>query len=107
MRRPGVLTASRQWYADPSEDPILETQRITLTLPEHILLRLRLRADERATSISALVTEIVTDVPEQEDRYRVASERQMALLAEGFDWGSHGEGNWTRDELHDRTPPAT
>ena len=80
----------------------METQNITLALSKDVLHRARKLALERRTSLSALLAQMVTDLVEQEDRYNAACERQLALLAQGLDFGTQGEASWTRDELHER-----
>ena len=80
----------------------METQNITLALSKDVLHRARMLAVERRTSLSALLAQMVTELVEREDRYRAASERQLALLAQGFDLGTQGEASWTRDDLHER-----
>jgi hypothetical protein len=59
-------------------------------------------AVERHTSLSALLAQMVMDLVQQEDRYRAASVRQLALMAQGLDLGTHGNASWSRDELHER-----
>jgi hypothetical protein len=80
----------------------METQNITLALPKEVLHRARQMAVERHTSLSALLAQMVMDLVQQEDRYRAASVRQLALMAQGLDLGTHGNASWSRDELHER-----
>ena len=35
-------------------------------------------------------------------KYRMACERQLAVLQNGFDLGSQGAATWQRAELHER-----
>lgn len=80
----------------------METQNITLALPKEVLHRARQMAVERHTSLSALLAQMVMDLVQQEDRYRAASVRQLALMAQGLDLGTQGNASWSRDELHER-----
>jgi hypothetical protein len=42
------------------------------------------------------------DAARSADAYDEARERQLCMMAEGFDLGSFGEKGWTRDDLHER-----
>ena len=80
----------------------METQNITLALPKELLVRARQLAVARRTSLSAMLAHMLTELVEQDVRYRAASERQVALMTQGLDLGSQGAATWTRDELHER-----
>ena len=80
----------------------METQNITLALPKELLLRARQLAVVRRTSLSAMLAQMIAELVEQDARYRAASERQIALMAQGLDVGSQGTATWTRDNLHER-----
>jgi len=80
----------------------METQNITLAIPKDILQRARELAVARRTSLSAMLTQMLLELVSREDRYRTASERQIALMAQGLDLGTQGTATWTRDELHER-----
>ncbi len=75
---------------------------LTLTIDEDLLLRARIRALQRGTSVNAVDREFLEGY--------AGSERQSAgleafgVLADhaGAASGPGGRG-WTRDELHDRT----
>lgn len=80
----------------------METQNITLAISKDVLAKARQLAVERRTSLSALVTQIIVDIVDQDDSYRVARERQLTVLQNGFDLGSQGAATWRREELHER-----
>ena len=80
----------------------METQNITLAIPKDVLHKARQTAVARHTSLSGLLTQLLTEIVEQEDHYLIASERQIALLREGLDLNTSGVINWTRDSLHER-----
>lgn len=80
----------------------METQNITLAISKDVLAKAKQLAVERRTSLSALVTQMIVDIVDQDDSYRLARERQLLMLQEGFDLGSQGAATWTRDELHER-----
>lgn len=80
----------------------METQNITLALPKELLVRARQLAVARRTSLSAMLAQMIAELVEQDDRYRAASERQIARMADGLDLDSQGAAILARDELHDR-----
>jgi hypothetical protein len=80
----------------------METQNITLAISKDVLAKARQLAVERRTSLSALVTQMIVDIVDQDDSYRMACERQLAVLQNGFDLGSQGAATWQRAELHER-----
>jgi hypothetical protein len=79
----------------------METQNITLAMPKDILHKVELLATERQTSLSSLLTQMIVDVVNKQDRYRVALDRQIAWLEQGFDLGT-GAIAWQREDLYDR-----
>jgi predicted transcriptional regulator len=80
----------------------MNTQNITLAISKEVLSKARQLALERHTSLSALVTQIIVDLVDQDDKYRSACERQLSLLEKGLDLDTHGVANWAREELHER-----
>jgi hypothetical protein len=80
----------------------METQNITLAISKDVLAKARQLAVERHTSLSALVTQIIVDIVDQDDSYRVARDHQLTVLQNGFDLGSQGVATWRREELHER-----
>lgn len=80
----------------------METQNITLAIPKDMLHKAREVAVARRTSLSGLLTQLLADMVEQDDRYRVASERQIALLRQGLELNTYGAIGWTRETLHER-----
>lgn len=80
----------------------METQNITLSLPKETLRRVKHIAVERRTSVSRLMTELLEELVQREDAYAQARERQLAMMAQGFNLGTGGKVTWKRDELHDR-----
>ena len=80
----------------------MNTQNITLAVPKDVLHRARQLAVERHTSLSALVTQIIVDLVDEDGRYRAACERQLAILDQGLNLDTQGAATWTREELHER-----
>ncbi|MDI6711048.1 MAG: DUF6364 family protein [Bacillota bacterium] len=79
----------------------MEQQNVTLSLPKTLLRQAKHLAIERGTSLSGLLTQLLRDATRQEDRYRKAKERHLALLGR-LDLGTGGQAKWTRDDLHER-----
>jgi predicted transcriptional regulator len=80
----------------------METQNITLSLPKDVLRKVKLIAVRRDTSVSALLTQTLERLVEQEDAYAQARRRHFDWLRQGADLGTGGKIAVTRDELHER-----
>ncbi len=80
----------------------METQNITLSLPKDILLKARLLAVTRRTSLSRLLTMELEKLVQQEDAYVQAQRRHLAWLEHAADLGTDGQLVIARDELHER-----
>ena len=74
----------------------------TLTIPEEVLRKARRLAVECHTSLSALVTQLIANLVDDDERYREARDRQLALLDHGLELGTQGATTWTRAVLHAR-----
>jgi hypothetical protein len=81
----------------------METQNITLSLPKDILLKVKIIAVQRGTSVSGLLTQTLEKLVEQEDAYAHAKRRHLDWLEQGTDLGTGGQVLTKRDELHERT----
>lgn len=80
----------------------METQNITLAIPKEVLLKVKLLAVRRRTSVSGLLTQTLERLVEQEDAYAHARRRHMDRLDQGLDLGTGGQILTPRDELHER-----
>jgi len=80
----------------------METQNITLSVPREILLKVKLLAVKRQTSVSGLLTQTLERLVQQEDAYARAQQRHMQWLEHGADLGTGGQISTQRDELHER-----
>ena len=81
----------------------MERQNITLALPKEVLHKIKLIAVRRQTSVSALLTETLERLTEQEDAYVSARRRHLEWLSNAKDLGTNGQISIGRDELHERT----
>lgn len=80
----------------------METQNVTLSLPKEVLLKVKLIAVKRQTSVSRLLTQILENIVRQEEAYSHSRLRHLKLLEQGMDLGTGGQITTTRDELHER-----
>ncbi len=81
----------------------MDRQNITLSLPKDTLLKIKLIAVKRQTSVSGLLTQILERLAEHEDSYAHARRRHLEWLERGVDLGTAGQVTSGRDELHERT----
>lgn len=80
----------------------METRNITLSLPEETLREVKVLAARRGTSVSALLSETLSELLARESGYAEARQRSLAALGKGRDLGTRGKIGWSRDELHER-----
>jgi len=81
---------------------VAETQNITLSLPRALLKRVTRLAADRDTSVSALMTDALTRLADEDRRYSAARKRALAALRTPRSLGTGGRRTWSRDELHER-----
>ena len=80
----------------------MERQNITLSIPKEILLKIKLLAVQRRTSVSGLLTQTIERLVQQEDGYAHARQRHLLWMEQGADLGTGGQILTHRDELHER-----
>ena len=78
------------------------TQNVTLAIPKNILRKAKILAVQKNTSLSALLTQTLTDLVAHQEAYEQARQRNLALLQRGFDLGTQGQATWKREDLHER-----
>ena len=81
---------------------VAEHQNITLRLPKALLKRVKRVAADRDTSVSALMTEALDRLADEDRRYSAARKRAYAALKSAGSLGTQGRRTWSRDELHER-----
>ncbi len=81
---------------------MMKTQNITLSLPKEVLMKVKLLAVKRQTSVSGLLTQTLENLVRQEEAYTHSHLRHLQLLEQGIDLGTEGQVMTTRDELHER-----
>jgi hypothetical protein len=77
-------------------------QNITLSVSRRLLKRVKRVAADRDTSVSALMTEALGRLADEDRRYSAARKRAVAALRSPGSLGTEGRRAWSRDELHDR-----
>jgi tryptophan 2,3-dioxygenase len=80
----------------------METQNITLSIPKEVLLKVKLLAVKRHTSVSGLLTQTLERLVRQDDAYVHARRRHLQWLERGTDLGTGGRILTQRDKLHER-----
>jgi hypothetical protein len=70
---------------------------LTLQLEAETVLRAKVLAARRGTSVSALVARTLDRMVEEDERYEAARARAMELLERPY---AMGERTWTRDDLY-------
>lgn len=80
----------------------METRNITLAIPKEVLLKIKLLAVKRQTSVSGLLTQTLERLVQQEDAYAHARQRHLQWLELGADLGTNGLMTTQRDKLHER-----
>lgn len=80
----------------------METQNVTVSLPKDVLLRVKIIAAQRQTSISSLLTQSLEQIVAQESAYARARRHHLAYMDDPADLGTGGRIQVSRDELHER-----
>lgn len=80
----------------------MDSRNVTLTLPEPLLKRFRVYAAEQDTSMSALMSQAIQQMVDQDSGRREAATRLIQRMRAAADLGTGGVPSWTRDELHER-----
>jgi hypothetical protein len=75
---------------------------VTLSLPEDLLREARHLAVDEGVSLSRFVALSLEQRVESVRGYRMARERQLRVVRQGLDLGTHGTRTWARESLHER-----
>ncbi len=81
----------------------MEKQSITLSIPKELLLRVKLMAVRRQTSVSGLMTKTLEKLVQQEDAYDRVRRRHLQWLERGADLGTGSQVLTQREDLHERS----
>lgn len=74
-------------------------QNITLSLDKELLAKLKVLAARRATSVSRLLADELTDIVEQSEKYEQCRRNALYAIDTGFHFGGQPA---SRDTLHER-----
>jgi predicted transcriptional regulator len=104
---PPYVTALRETLRSLHEktcytDFVAEDQNITLRLPRDLLRRVKRLAADRDTSVSALMTEALARLADEDRRFSAARRRALAALQSATSLETRGRARWSREELHER-----
>lgn len=79
----------------------MPTRNITLSVPDDLVRQVKVLAAQRDTSVSAIVTELLTDLVGSGTSYDQVWSAEEAVMAAGTEMRL-GAITWDRDELHRR-----
>ena len=80
----------------------MATQNITLSVPKEILMRVKVIAAQRGTSVSHLLVQALEEVVARDAAYERARDAHLAILRRPRKLGTGGRATWSRDDLHER-----
>jgi len=80
--------------------PKAQRQNVTVSLSVQTIHKAKVIAAKRSTSISALVSEQIESLVDQDEAYERAAAAAIAGMRKGFHMG--GVAKVSRDELHER-----
>ena len=80
----------------------MQKRNVTMSMPTDLIRRAKALAAARDKSLSELLRESLEEKVSEASGYRRAMERQLRILATGFDLGLRGRVAWSRDSAHER-----
>ncbi|RJP24780.1 MAG: CopG family transcriptional regulator [Deltaproteobacteria bacterium] len=80
----------------------MQKRNVTLSMPTGLIRRAKALASAQDKSLSELLRESLEEKVSEASGYRQARDRQLRILATGFDLGLRGEVTWSRDSVHER-----
>lgn len=81
---------------------VADNQNVTLSLPRGLLRQVKRLAADRETSVSALMTEALARLADEDRRYSAAKKRALTAMKSARSLGTAGRPSWARDDLHER-----
>lgn len=79
----------------------MTTQNITLSLPKDTLLKVKILAVRRGTSVSGLLASELERLVVEDEAYERARQRASTRLEQVSDLGTNGQITTSRDDLHE------
>jgi len=83
----------------------MQKRNVTLSMPTDLIRRAKALAVARDKSLSELLTESLEEKVSEASGYRQAMDRQLRLLATGFDLGLRGKVAWSRNSVYETSRP--
>jgi predicted transcriptional regulator len=80
----------------------VKTRNVTLALPDDLLRQLKITAAKQDTSLSAMLTNALRQLADEEEGYAEARRQMLKDLRKGYQLGTNGKIVWSRDDLHER-----
>ena len=80
----------------------MKTRNVTLALPDDLLRQLKITAAKQNTSLSAMLTNALRQLADEEEGYAEARRQMLKDLRKGYQLGTNGKIGWSRDDLHER-----
>lgn len=77
-------------------------QNVTLSLPRALLRKFRTYAASRNQSMTAIMTESIRQMVDQDQRNEKAKARFLKRIRNAPDRSAKGKIAWTRHEIHER-----
>lgn len=80
----------------------MERQNVTISMPKPLLKKAKILAATLDKSLSELLRETLEQRVREADGYSKIKNRQLKLLKTGYNLGTKGKIDSTRDKLYDR-----
>ena len=75
-------------------------QNITLSIEKELIKKGKVIAARKDTSVSKMMSDLLKEIVEQDDRFEAAKRNALNTLEKGFHLG--GRIIWKREDLHER-----
>ena len=80
----------------------MKKRNVTLALPDNLLGRVKVVAAKRELSISAILVRALHQIVEEDEGYGEARRGMLEDMRKGYELGTRGKINWTRESVHER-----
>lgn len=77
------------------------TSNITISIDRKLMNKAKHIAAIRHTTLSSLMSDLLREIVESDERYAQAKRRQLDLLSKGLDLGLDDKKSWSREELYE------
>jgi hypothetical protein len=75
-------------------------QNITLSIEKELIKKGKIIAARKDSSISKMMSDLLKEIVDQDDRFVAAKRNALNILKKGFHLG--GRVTWKREDLHER-----